>query len=322
MNFAWDHHNPLSHAMHYGHVHAPAHHGYMHHAMPYAELQNLDSSLNLQGLSPMIELDDREKYEYTLDISELDNIEGAYDKNIAAGTEVISLAEALQKNVEYNNALKVQKRLLGMIKTNVLDFIELFQIKSKIFIDDKCGIHFKLTHIPDNVYSGDDQPLKHQQEILFSFMVVKSIMDNFLLSDLANAITVENKDFVHNVKVLKDLPYDALQFTLLEADDFKKFNQTNNIFPPLTEITNEIMNKTVTADQAVFQDDQPLTSEEEKVVAGINKDDDKAMYTKLYNYRTSSFSASFKKLDLAVRQLLRAHPIKPAPKKPEPKKKN
>lgn len=83
-------------------------------------------------------------------------------------------------------------------------------------------------------------------------MLVKSIMDNFLLSDFANSITVENEDFVHNMKVLKDLPFDALQFTRMEQDEYTAFKKDANIFPPLTEITNEILNKNVTAETAIF----------------------------------------------------------------------
>lgn len=205
-----------------------------------------------------------------------------------------------------------------MVKQNIFDFIELFQIRSLISIDDLCGIHFKLTHIPKNVYLSKDEHLKHQQSIVFSFMLVKSIMDNFLLSDFANAITVENKDFVHNMKVLKDLPFDALQFTRMEQDEYKAFNKDNNIFPAITEISSEILSKDGVS---VFQKGQPESSIEAQVIEKIDKNNFQQVYNALYNYRTSSFSASFKKLDRAVRELLRKNPVKPAaePKKDETK---
>lgn len=195
----------------------------------------------------------------------------------------------------------------------------MFQIRSLISIDDLCGIHFKLTHIPRNVFLTKDEHLKHQQSIVFSFMLVKSIMDNFLLSDFANAITIENKDFVHNMQVLKDLPFDALQFTRMEQEEFAAFKQDANIFPPLTEISNEILNKNVTEATAIFQKERPESSIEAKVIEKIDKNNFQQVYNALYKYRTSSFSGSFKKLDKAVRHLLRTNPVKPAPK-PEPKK--
>ena len=147
----------------------------------------------------MIELDETQQREYTLDLDALEMLEDTKDEKIDAGDKKISVYGALKNNMEYKNALQVQKRLLNMVKQNIFDFIELFQIRSQISIDDLCGIHFKLTHIPKNVFLSKEEHLKHQQSIVFSFMLVKSIMDNFLLSDFANAITTENKDFVHNM---------------------------------------------------------------------------------------------------------------------------
>ena len=202
MNFAsWDH-TPLSHAMPFGHWQAPEYHHGWDHSIPFVELQNLNT-LNLQGLgipySSMIELDETQQREYTLDLDALEMLEDTKDEKIDAGDKKISVYGALKNNMEYKNALQVQKRLLNMVKQNIFDFIELFQIRSLISIDDLCGIHFKLTHIPKNMFLSKEEHLKHQQSIVFSFMLVKSIMDNFLLSDFANAITVENKDFVHNM---------------------------------------------------------------------------------------------------------------------------
>ena len=189
------------------------------------------------------------------------------EKVDAGSGKKMSVYDALKNNMEYKNALQVQKRLLNMVKQNIFDFIELFQIKSLVSIDDMCGIHFKLTHIPKNVFLNN-QPLKHQQSIVFSFMLVKSIMDNFLLSDFANAITVENKNFVHNMKILKDLPFDALQFTVNEQDEYNAFNKADNIFPAITEISNEILNKD---GASVYQKEQPESAIEAKVIEKVDK---------------------------------------------------
>ena len=75
-------------------------------------------------------------------------------------------------------------------------------------------------------------------------MIVKSIMDNFLLSDFANSITSEASDFIHNAGVLKDLPFDALVFTKLEKAGFDKFvedSPDDNIFPTLEELSAQIL---------------------------------------------------------------------------------